>query len=126
MCKIPIYSNFTSLVSICCLQDALVSSLWSMCSKCNRTVFSEVDCLLFSVLVFLHSHLLFCLPVFDSRQVSASFCWLIGSFLQPYPSPLPPQTHTAIGRLTLHNLPASLYLPLALPCLFVPLSVSGM
>lgn len=85
------------------------------CGACAASVTgpTEAHCLLCSVPVFLHSHLLFCLPVFNSRQVSASFCWLIVSFLQPYPSPLPPQTHTAIGGLACTHITQS-------PCLIVP------
>lgn len=61
---------------------ALVSPACTVCVT-GQSVFGEADCLFCSVPVFLHSHLLFCLPVFDSRQVSGLLCWLTASFLQP-------------------------------------------
>lgn len=96
---VTIYSYFVLLVP----PDVTLVSLWSMCRMCNRS-----DCLLCSVPVLLHSHLLSCLPVFDSRQVSASLCWLTVSFLQ-HPCSLPTQS-----RQTQHmryTIPSSLFLP---------------
>lgn len=89
----------------------LVQCVWRV-----KSVFSKADCLFSSVLVFLHSHLLLCLPVLDSRQVSGSLSWLTPRF-SCIPATLRAHAHIRAPS------PASL---LALPSLFVPLSVSGM
>lgn len=65
-------------------------------SRCCRVVRSRLTCVFCSVLVFPPSHLLYCLPVFDSRQVTASLCWLAVSFVPSSPRfPRPhPDTHS--------------------------------
>lgn len=98
------------------------------CTVCLTSpgVFTESNCLVCSVPVFLHSHLLLCLPILDSRQVHfAGWQW---AFLQPSPCipAFPPQpslrhthSHTQVPLCPYTSLLA------ALPSLFVPLSVSG-
>lgn len=116
-----IYSHFTTLVNVRCLQmffPCVITQAYAVCVT-GQSIYSEADCLLCSVLVFLHSHLLFCLPVFDSRQVSASLCQAHSELSAALTIPAPScdtlchsQTHARARTHTHSPLPhCTLYLP---------------
>lgn len=87
------------------------------CTVCvtGQSVFGETDCLFCSVPVFLHSHLLFCLPVFDSRQVTLpahselSAALTLHSCFPPPTSKTHTLTHTITYKIPLPH--CTLYLP---------------